>query len=590
MINQATKYALLSFPSVIFSSALVAGQPERPNIVLFLAEDLSSRCLQLYNPDGSGAATPHLAKWATEGIIFNNAFCNFPVSSPARSTLITGCYANRLGMSYHRSLSPQPLPEPIKMFPELLRRAGYYTANAMKTDYNCLLNGQVWDEISPDRYAWRHRTDQSRPFYQEITSMTTHESSLHFSVEALQRIKTRNNPDSIRLFPIHPDTPLMRYTYGTLYDRINEVDNEFDAVMNALADDSVLENTIVFFIGDNGGSLPGTKGYTNELGLHVPMIVYIPEKWRSHIGISVGSRVEGFVNFVDIAPTLLNLAGITIPDYSDGKVLLSGNLTTKELNKHTSALGFADRFDEQYSFTRTLRVRNYKYVRNYHPYQPRNLHNDYRHRMLALQELERLNMSGTLNRSQSYFFETLQPEELYDLTVDPFETNNLAPDKKFLSKLVKLRKRLNAELMKMGDHGWVPEAIWLTDSIGFFNDNNRLKRYSVLADLQLKTYTEARLGIANALISNDPVERYWGLTVCAWFGTTASEFYEKAGELQNDSSSLVGSKATLFLALAGVSDPVSAIKKLSAKACSDSESLQIKNDITVIKQLKRISF
>ena len=90
-----------------------------------------------------------------------------------------------------------------------------------------------------------------------------------------------NNPDDVFIHPNHPDTKLFRYTYATFYDRIQDSDNELGELMEMLKADGELDNTFVFYFGDNGGSLPFSKGYTTETGLHVPMIVYVPKKWRN---------------------------------------------------------------------------------------------------------------------------------------------------------------------------------------------------------------------------------------------------------------------------------------------------------------------
>ena len=116
---------------------------ERPNFVWFMAEDVSKHYLSLYNDGKYGADTPNVDKLAGEGIVFENAYCNAPVSSAARSTLITGCYAPRLGISFHRKLEQVPMPEELNMFPAYLRKAGYYTSNAAKTDYNCFLTKRL---------------------------------------------------------------------------------------------------------------------------------------------------------------------------------------------------------------------------------------------------------------------------------------------------------------------------------------------------------------------------------------------------------------------------------------------------------------
>lgn len=104
----------------------------RPNFVWFMTEDVSSYFLDIYNEGRFGAVTPHVKELARGGLVFNNAYSNAPVSSAARSTLITGCYAPRIGVHLHRKMEEVPMPEGLHMFPYYLRAAGYHTSNAAK--------------------------------------------------------------------------------------------------------------------------------------------------------------------------------------------------------------------------------------------------------------------------------------------------------------------------------------------------------------------------------------------------------------------------------------------------------------------------
>ena len=124
-----------------------------------MAEDVAPQFVGLYN-QGKGAQTPNLEQMAREGLVFNNAYSNAPVSSAARSTLITGCYAPRLGVSWHRKLEVVSMPEGLDMFPTYLRRAGYHTSNAAKTDYNCMLDEQAWDQMAGKMGEWRKRPNK----------------------------------------------------------------------------------------------------------------------------------------------------------------------------------------------------------------------------------------------------------------------------------------------------------------------------------------------------------------------------------------------------------------------------------------------
>ena len=124
---------------------------ERPNIVWILSEDNSVHYLRLYgHPLG---VTPVIERLAREGLTFEHAFSCAPVCSVARTTLMTGIFAPRVGFQFHRKYEPAKLPNGAELFPAYLRRAGYFTTNNAKTDYN-VVAGKVWDESSA-RASWR---------------------------------------------------------------------------------------------------------------------------------------------------------------------------------------------------------------------------------------------------------------------------------------------------------------------------------------------------------------------------------------------------------------------------------------------------
>ena len=176
-----------------------------------------------------------------------------------------------------------------------------------------------------------------------------------------------------------------------------------------------MDNTIIFYYGDHGGVLPRSKGYIYESGLNVPMVVYIPEKWKHLSPVDMGSSTDAFVQFVDLAPTVLNLAGINIPEQIDGKAFLGKTVTAENLDNRNTTFGYADRFDEKYDLVRSLRKGKYKYIRNYQPFNIDALFNFYRYKMLAYKEWQELFENGNLNKEQEQFFQARTPEALYDI-------------------------------------------------------------------------------------------------------------------------------------------------------------------------------
>lgn len=555
-------------------------QRELPNIIFFMTEDLSPHFLALFN-DGKGCLTPNVERLAKEGITYTNAYSSAAVSSAARTTLITGCYAPRFAGSLHRHIEPSPLPIGLKTIPSCLRDGGYLTINAKKTDYNIIPEEDMWDQTANTIDTWRTRSDKSQPFFLQRSNLLTHEYNAHFSEETYQNKKTHNDPNDVVLMPWSQDTPLMRYTYATLYDRIQSVDQELGELIDMLEEDGELDNTFIFFMGDNGGVMPGTKGYSNNVGFHVPLVVYIPEKWRDSIGQEIGSEQDGLVSFIDLGPTALNLANVEIPEQMDGEAILGeGSITS-----HESVICYADRFDELYSLNRTIRDDQYRYARNYQPYQTQSLYNNYRYKMLAFVEWKDLYFDGKLNSAQSDFFETMGPDELYDLVRDPMELNNLCQDPNYSDVVESLRDEMNTYMLDKCDLGFFPEAVIHEEGMDNPDEwgdrsQERIARLMKVADLQLLPFAKAKKSLKQALHSVDPVEQWWALTTCTWFGGQAASLKAEAQKLLLHERSYVRVRAMLFLATLGEDFSGDDLKVELDRCVVGAESLLILNDFT----------
>lgn len=574
----------------ISSGVAIASEEERPNFVWMMSEDVSPHFLALYN-GGKGASTPNVERLAKEGIIFNNAYSNAPVSSAARSTLITGCYAPKLGVSFHRKLEKVSLPEGLYMFPSYLRKAGYHTSNAAKTDYNCFIDTTAWDVVNGKMGEWRNRKDKKQPFFFVRTNGESHESRLHFPLNDVIEKKTVHDPDDVNLLPSHPDTELFRYTYARFYDQVNKVDAELGKLISMLDEDGELDNTFIFYFGDNGGSLPGTKGYTFETGLKVPLVVYIPKNWRDKLPVEINSRTDACVSFMDFGPTLLKLAGIDIPEKMDGIPFLGEDISTEELNKKDEVYCYGDRFDELYAFNRTVRKGKYKYSRNFTPYHPKSLFAFYRYKQEAFREWKQMFEKGLLNLTQSSFFLPQGAEELYDLSVDPYETNNLATDEKYKPVLKRMRNLLMDNMSRNNDLGILPEAVWLDECSGSPFEygvvmHDRIVSLLEKANWQLSSFSSVLPEIRKTLCSPDPVERYWALTACASFGDNTTVLKNELYDiLRNDKCAYNKSRALVAVsALKEDTDISSEIKAILGNARNEAETLQILNDAAYLKE------
>jgi arylsulfatase A-like enzyme len=573
----------------IVGSALICCAQERPNIVWLVSEDNSAGWLRLYSE--TGAPMPNIEKLAKQGLVFNHAFSCGAVCSVARSTIISGCYAPRTGTQYHRKQKTVGMPEGLKMFPWYLRQAGYYTSNCYKEDYNFdpAEKEGVWDDSS-EQATYRNRRP-GQPFFHVQNYFTTHESRMHPTYKEYIR-EPLSDTASVELFPYHPDSPTFRQAYARYLDLHAMVDAEMGEFIQGLGDDGLLEDTFIFYYGDHGGVLPRGKGYIYESGLQVPMVVYVPEKWKHLVPAEPGNRIDGFVEFVDLSATVLNLAGIEIPVGIDGKPFLGRGVDLDELNRRDTAFGYADRFDEKYDLVRTLRKGRFKYMRNYQPFNFDGLYNVYRYKMPAYREWRELYDAGGLNADQRRFFEPRPPECLYDLEKDPHEINNLADDPAYAGKLVELRRLMQARITSMPDLSFIPEPVFLAG--GRKNPTRYAKEHKEeiaglvdIADLQMKPFLEAKGQIAKALSSENPWERYWALITCSAFGQQAAPFFDKAKTMAAaDEERLVRVRAAEFLGLTGEADPRPVVMDVLRQTTDPVEANLILNTAALVQETK----
>lgn len=571
---------------VLMAAVAVNAKQDRPNIVWVTSEDNSANWYRLYNPE-HGAAMPNIEKLAESGLVFNNAYSCGAVCSVARSTIISGCYGPRTGAHYHRKQEAVAMPEGLHMFPYYLRQAGYYTTNNKKEDYNYLPSEKegVWDESSA-KATFRNRKP-GQPFFHVKNHTITHESKLFGGLPPGAEYTV--DPADVKLFPYHPDTQTFREKYAQYLTLQTIMDAEVGETIAQLEEDGLMDDTFIFQYGDHGGVLPGGKGYAHNDGLQVAMVVYVPKNWRHLVPAKPGSRVDGFVEFVDLSVTVLNLAGIEIPAEFDGKPFLGKGVTLADVNKRDTAFGYAARFDEKYDMVRFLRKGNFTYWRSYQPFNFDGLYNFYRYKQPAFVEWRDLANAGKLNEAQSAFYKARQPEQLYDLGKDPHEIKNLAADPAYASVLVAMRRELQNKIKSLPDVGFFPESVFLSESQGngeAFGQKNKeqIARLVDIADLQLRAFPEAKGQIAKALSSKQPQERYWGLITCAAFGKQAAPFYKKAEKLAaSDPNGLVRVRAAEFLGLTGATDPMPFIYDVLDNCTDPIEANLILNSVVLLR-------
>ena len=385
------------------------------------------------------AASPNLDRLAAEGCRYTRAFVSFPVCAPTRSSIITGVHPGTLGSMHMRTKNKgyeAVPPAGIKCFTEYLRAAGYYCTNNSKTDYQFTPPFTAGEESSKKAH-WRNRPSET-PFFSVFNLTTTHESRCWpRDSEVLM-----HDPTKASVPPYYPDTPVVRENIARYYDNITEMDKQAADLLRQLEQDSLARDTVVFFWSDHGRGLPRCKRWPYDSGLRVPLIIRWPGK------ITPATVCDDLVNLIDLAPTLLSLAGIEAPEYMQGKALLG----EKKGKPREYVFGGRNRMDASSNdYIRTARDKRYRYIRNFNPEAPYAQRIEYMERMPIMQEWRRLNAEGKLTGPQKLFFEHPKPsEDLYDLAADPHEVNNLAgsPDHQKILK----RMRIALEKWIKGTH------------------------------------------------------------------------------------------------------------------------------------------
>lgn len=442
------RFLLILTPFVAIG--MQANEPDRPNILWLTSED-NGPYLGCYGD--TYATTPHLDQLAADGIRYSEAFATSPVCAPARFTLATGVYANSAGTEHMRSTNS--IPENLRFLSSYLREAGYYCTNNVKEDYNVASKpADAWDESS-NSATYRNRAP-GQPFFHVQNFTTSHESRLHRGT-----VPEWHNPAKAPLPPYHPDLPEVRETWAVYYDYITRMDAEIGEMLAQLERDGLAENTIVFYFSDHGGAVPGSKRFLFESGLHVPLIIRFPGIWRHLAPASPGSQTNRLVSFIDFPPTVLSLAGVTIPDHMQGRAFAGAF----EAEPRTYAFAYRGRMDERDDRSRTVRDNRFRYTRNWMPFRPWGQHIEYLWRAPATAPWHRHFLAGKTTPAQSRFFAVPKPgEELYDCLVDPHNVHNLAYDPAHQATLSRMRGVLNDWIIYTRDAGLLPEAEMLRRS------------------------------------------------------------------------------------------------------------------------------
>lgn len=478
-----------------------------PNILWITSED-NSPLLGAYGD--TFATTPNLDALAARGFLYTHAYANAPVCAPARNTIITGVYANSGGHQHMRSYYRKS--DEVRLYPNMLREAGYYCTNNQKEDFNIdpEQTRDVWDEGGKDAH-YKNRP-AGKPFFAIFNATISHESSLHKSIPTEE---LRHRPEDVVLPPYHPDTDEMRHDWAQYYDKVEDMDTWVGGILKELEESGEAENTIIFYYGDHGGVLGRSKRFVYETGTRVPFIVYIPEKYKHlYPADKPGEKVDRLISFVDLAPTLMSIIGKPIPDFLQGQAFLGKEKTADP----EYAFMFRGRMDERYDMSRAVRDQRYRYIRNYMPYREYAQFIEYLWRAPSMRSWEEACKAGKCNDIQKIFWNAKPVEELYDTENDPWEVNNLAGNAEYSEVLERMRKAQHDWMLEIKDTGFIPEAELADRTQGttaydyMRSGNPDLEGLIKTADAAVTATAEDIAELEGYLKSDDAAVRYWGAT------------------------------------------------------------------------------
>jgi len=537
---------------------------DRPNILWITAEDMSP-ALGCYGD--KYATTPNIDKLAKESVRYTRVFASAPICSPARSCLITGVYATSLGTVNLRSA--MPIPQRMAGFPSYLRQAGYWCTNNVKTDYNTSNARAIikasWDQCSKTAH-WRGR-GKGQPFFSIFNDMISHQSrsmvwpyeQFRKDVQARLTPAERHDPAEAPLPPYYPDTPIVRRTVARFYDCVTALDKNVGQILQQLAEDGLADETIVFFYSDHGSGMPRHKRLVLDSGLHVPLLIRFPKKYRHLAPAGPGETIDRLISFVDFPPTVLSLLGLQIPKYMQGTAFLGA----AGGEPRTCIYAHRDRVDEAYDLARCVRDANWLYVRNYMPHLSYNQPSYYSDLGEIRDEITALAAEGKLTTApqKHYAGPTRAREELYDTANDPHQIHNLADRPEHRQRLGAMRKLLRGWILKGRDLGFLPELDMIARGRGstpyeMARSKGPYPLERILGAAELVGAGPEAMGRQIGLLAKDtdPAVRYWAAVGLHALGRLADKATPALIAAMSDASAAVRIEAAWALAELGRPD------------------------------------
>jgi arylsulfatase A-like enzyme len=443
------KILFISVISVLFVLLACNSKPEqvkqtqtKPNIVFIIGDDIGCYDLTVYG--NKNIKTPNIDHIAQKGMVFNNMYLTASSCSPSRVSIITGRYPHNTGACELHS----PLPANQLLFPEILRKNGYYTAQAGKWHFGSIPQKQNNDTIGLgpalrafDRISVSHKENgdggeamwikllqerpKNKPFFMWFAAYDAHRPWEKANAFQL------NCPDSVWVpgFLFNGDST--RYDLAKYYNEISRFDYYIGLVEQELIKQGVAGNTIIIITSDNGRPFPRSKTRVYDSGIKTPFIIKYPKL------IKEKQQTTALASIIDLAPTLINLAGIDVPAEFQGKSF--AEILQQPDSEHRTYIYAEHNWHDYEAYERMVRTKDFMYIINKRPWfdmlGPADAVVS-----LSMHELYRAHEEKKLNDYQKNIFLKPRPKkEFFNCAKDKFQYYNRINDTTYLKQITCLQ-------------------------------------------------------------------------------------------------------------------------------------------------------
>ena len=416
---------------------------KRPNIVLIISDDTRMLDFGCYgSPD---AVTPNIDRLAREGLRFTGFFQATAMSSPTRHCLLTGLYPVRSGAyPNHTFLNPG-----VRTLPQYLKDLGYRVAMQGKR-HIAPMSAFPFEElakpnanVNPERIELflREMAHSREPFFLYVASHDAH-------APWTRGDQSLFDPERLTLPPTLVDTPQVRELYARYLAEIQQLDTDVGRIDRLLKKYGLDDDTVLIFTSEQGHQFPFAKWTCYDAGLQTAFII----RWN---GVTQpGSSTQALCEYVDVTPTLIDIAGGTPPRDLDGRSfreVIEGKRSTHKQRVYGIQTSNGIINGPDYYGIRSVRDDRYCYIRNLTP--------EARFqcvvtRQAYFQEWEQLGAAGdSFARQRASLYQKRPAEELYDIQADPYQMHNLADDPRYGDTIARMRAELDAWMESQGDKG-----------------------------------------------------------------------------------------------------------------------------------------